>query len=179
MLLTGCACVDGGNRSSKYGASNDYPWHAKCFCKSIDINQSSEQPFALATAEVGNMEHRYSDRLTANLNIVIFKRNLLVAMGVVKNIGSEGVFIESGFDQLCTNQLLEIEFFSNEKPLKSRRFKAMVVHRNHLGFGAEIENIAEHIKVALGNSGLPQHQRTDPITTPRSISGAVLGYARF
>jgi hypothetical protein len=125
------------------------------------------------------MEHRYSDRLTADLNIVIFKRNLLVAMGVVKNIGSEGVFIESGFDDLTVNQLLEIEFFSNEKPVKSRRFKAMVVHRNHLGFGAEIENIAEHLKVSLRNSGAPERNRADSITVPLALSSTAIGYARL
>jgi phosphopantothenoylcysteine synthetase/decarboxylase len=136
-------------------------------------------PAKSMTVEVGNMEHRYSDRLTADLNIVIFKRNLLVAMGVVKNIGSEGVFIESGFDDLAVNQLLEIEFFSNEKPLKSRRFKAMVVHRNHVGFGAEIENIAEHVKVALRNSSLPDRYRTGSITAILPSSSTAIGSARL
>ena len=119
------------------------------------------------------MEHRYSDRLTTDLNIVIYKKNLLVAMGVVKNIGSEGVFIESGFNELCTNQPLEIEFFSNEKSLKSCRLKAVVVHRTDLGFGAEIEDIAEQIKLA----SLMSSAKTRRISIPRPAPGAGLGYA--
>lgn len=95
------------------------------------------------------MEHRYSDRLTADLNIVIYKKNLLVAMGIVKNIGKEGVFIESLLSELTANQPLEIEFFANDSALKNRRFKAVVVHRNEQGFGAEIENIAEKIRLGL------------------------------
>lgn len=94
------------------------------------------------------MEHRYSDRLTADLNIVIYKQNLLVAMGIVKNIGNEGVFIESRFHDMTVNQPLEIEFFANDSLLKSRRFKGVVVHRNDRGFGIEIENVAERIRLA-------------------------------
>lgn len=121
------------------------------------------------------MEHRYSDRLTADLNIVIFKKNLLVAMGVVKNIGSEGVFIESGFDDLAVNQPLEIEFFSNEKNLKSRRFKVVVVHRTNVGFGAEIENIAEHIKMAWHtDSGLRENTHTTATQTATASGYASL-----
>lgn len=95
------------------------------------------------------MEHRYSERLAADLNIVIYKQNLLVAMGIVKNIGSEGVYIESRFDDLAVNQPLEIEFFANDSNSKSRRFKAVVVHRDERGFGAEIENVAEKIRLAM------------------------------
>jgi hypothetical protein len=95
------------------------------------------------------MEHRYSDRLNADLNIVIYKQNLLVAMGIVKNISSEGVFIESMYDDLAANQLLEIEFFANDSALKNRRFSAVVVHRSETGFGAEIENVAEKISLAM------------------------------
>lgn len=124
------------------------------------------------------MEHRHSDRLSADLNVVIYKQNLLVTMGIVKNIGKEGVFIESGFAEITTNQPLEIEFFASDSALKSRRFKAVVVHRSERGFGAEIEDIAEKIRLALlaepvkparnskrpadaaGNSGLPAYAST-------------------
>lgn len=104
------------------------------------------------------MEHRYSDRSTADLNIVIYKQNLLVALGVVKNIGKAGVFIESGFSELNMNQPLEIEFFPGDKAAKNRRFKAVVVHRNEQGFGVEIENIAEQLYL-LEQSKNPQFQR--------------------
>jgi hypothetical protein len=121
------------------------------------------------------MEHRYSDRLTADLNIVIYKKNLLVAMGVVKNIGSEGVFIESGFDDLSVNQPLEIEFIGAEKMQKSRRLKAIVVHRTDTGFGAEIEDIAEQIKLA---SLLYQHPLERGMgANARPTSGTDFGYA--
>lgn len=114
------------------------------------------------------MEHRYSDRLTADMNIVIYKKNLLVAMGVIKNIGSEGVFIESGFTDISVNQPLEIEFLAVEKTPKGNRFKAVVVHRTEIGFGAEIEDIAEQIKVAA------QAHNRNPKASPRP---ATLGYA--
>lgn len=121
------------------------------------------------------MEHRYSDRLTADLNIVIYKKNLLVAMGIVKNIGSEGVFIESGFNELRINQPLEIEFLSNEKTQKGRRLKAIVVHRTDRGFGAEIEDIAEQIKLASLLNRKPMERGNSVIT--RQTSGTDFGYA--
>jgi hypothetical protein len=121
------------------------------------------------------MEHRYSDRLSANLNIVIYKKNLLVAMGVVKNMGSEGVFIESGFADLSANQPLEIEFLASDKSASDKsmygnRFKAVVVHRTEMGFGVEIEDVAARVKLAS-------------LVTPRTLSrnrnrpAAGIGYA--
>lgn len=137
------------------------------------------------------MEHRYSDRSTAELNIAIYKQNLLVALGVVKNIGTAGVYIESGFNELTTNQPLEIEFFPSEKS-RNQRFKAVVVHRNHQGFGVEIEGIAEQLRLADRAKSSPQRRRpaaghtVSPNTAPTNtavanraapIAGSGAGYA--
>lgn len=121
------------------------------------------------------MEHRYSDRLTSDLNIIIYKQNLLVAMGIVKNIGSEGVFIESGFAELCINQPLEIEFLSSDNTLKHRRFKAVVVHRTDMGFGAEIDDIAAQIKLAsIANRSAVKRGNGLPVPTASIVD---IGYA--
>jgi hypothetical protein len=96
------------------------------------------------------MEHRYSDRSESNLKIVIYKQNLLVAMGIIRNIGNEGVFVETRFNNLPINQPLEIEFFSKDaRVLKDRRFKAMVVHRSDQGFGAAIDEAYAKIRLSL------------------------------
>jgi uncharacterized GH25 family protein len=96
------------------------------------------------------MEHRYSDRSETDLKIVIYKQNLLVAMGIIRNIGNEGVFVETRFNEVPVNQPLEIEFFSHDtKALKDRRFKAMVVHRSNAGFGAEIDDTYAKIRLSM------------------------------
>jgi predicted RNA-binding protein (virulence factor B family) len=124
------------------------------------------------------MEHRYSDRLTADLNIVIYKQNLLVAMGVVKNIGSEGVFVETGFNEMTLNQPLEIEFLAGDKTAKNNRLKAVVVHRTDSGFGAEIEDVAERIKLAsLLHSSHPDRKRAERSSVYRPASASAPGYA--
>jgi hypothetical protein len=96
------------------------------------------------------MEHRYSDRSESNLKIVIYRQNLLMAMGIIKNIGNEGVFVETRFNAVPINQPLEIEFFSHDaRVLKDRRFKAVVVHTADNGFGAEIEEAYAKIRLSL------------------------------
>jgi hypothetical protein len=97
-----------------------------------------------------DMEHRYSGRSQSDLKIVIYKKNILMAMGIIRNIGNEGVFIETRFNELAVNQPLEIEFFSRDtKILKDRRFKALVVHRSANGFGAEIDEPDARIRLSL------------------------------
>lgn len=96
------------------------------------------------------MEHRHSDRSETDFKIVIYKKNLLMAMGIIRNIGNGGVFVESRFNDLAVNQPLEIELFSHtERFLKDRRFKAIVVHRNNSGFGGEIDDPNAKIRLRL------------------------------
>jgi hypothetical protein len=118
------------------------------------------------------MEHRYSDRTNADFNIVIYKQSLLVAMGIVKNIGKEGVFIESGFDELCVNQPLEIEFFGSDRTAKGRRFKAVVVHRTEQGFGAEIADAAEQTRlISMLQAGHYERSRNEQLPPRRPALG--------
>jgi hypothetical protein len=97
------------------------------------------------------MEHRYSERSNAELNVVIYKQNARVALGVITNINDDGIFIESGFAELGANQPIEIEIIARaplaaSEPLSDSghfftagRFPATVVHRTVNGFGAEVE----------------------------------------
>jgi hypothetical protein len=86
------------------------------------------------------MEHRYSNRSTAELGIIIYLKNARAAIGAIKNISEEGFFVETGLTDVLANQPLEIEFLSAEpNTALSRRLPATVVHRTEDGFGAEIE----------------------------------------
>jgi hypothetical protein len=115
------------------------------------------------------MEHRYSERSNTELNIVIYKQNARVALGVITNISGDGIFIKSGFDELSTNQPIEIEVIGKDSALSgeqlaeskrffsANRFSATVVHRSAQGFGAEIEQSS----LANMNSSLTANQNAD------------------
>ncbi|HSB94814.1 MAG TPA: PilZ domain-containing protein [Spongiibacteraceae bacterium] len=89
------------------------------------------------------MEHRYSNRSTAELGIIIYQKNIRVAIGTIKNISEDGFFAATGLTDVLANQPLEIEFLSAELDSAfNRRLPAMVVHSNEDGFGAEIDRSA-------------------------------------
>jgi len=87
------------------------------------------------------MEHRHSNRSTAELGIIIYRKNIRVAIGTIKNLSEEGFFAETRLTDVIANQPLEIEFLSAELDgARNRRLPAIVVHSNEDGFGAEIEH---------------------------------------
>lgn len=85
------------------------------------------------------MEHRYSRRRPADFKAVIYRNDMPVALGRVRNLGGGGLFIESYFGELSVNQPLEIEIFSADNDFRNNRLRAIVVHRTGDGFGAEVE----------------------------------------
>ena len=88
------------------------------------------------------MEHRYTERITSELKILIYKHNLPIAIGRIRNGSSHGVFVETDFmDVECEHQLqLEVLFSkSNVAKFQSIAMKALVIHKTGKGFGAEID----------------------------------------
>jgi hypothetical protein len=88
------------------------------------------------------MEHRCTERIVSELKILIYKHNLPVAIGRVRNGSSSGVFVETDFSDVdCGHQLqLEVLFNRNNsvKP-QSIALKALVIHKTGKGFGAEVD----------------------------------------
>lgn len=104
------------------------------------------------------MEHRYSSRKSAKLNIKIYRQDIFIAVGTATNIGGNGLFIEGLLSNIAENQPVEIEFLPSCHATNIRRIKAMVVHRTESGFGVEIEEQPDSIQIKLiadsGKAGL-------------------------
>lgn len=88
------------------------------------------------------MEHRCAERISSELKILIYKHNLPIAIGRVRNGSNNGVFVETDFmDIECEHQLhLEVLLSKNNgTKLQAIEMKALVVHKTGKGFGAEVD----------------------------------------
>lgn len=89
------------------------------------------------------MEHRCSDRYTADIKILIHKYQLPVAIGRIKNGSRYGLFIESDMADVKPLQQLGIEILAYPSAQKLQRFKfdSIVIHTSEHGFGIELDNL--------------------------------------
>jgi hypothetical protein len=88
------------------------------------------------------MEHRYAERTTSELKLLIYKHNHPIAIGRVRNGSHSGVFVETDFMDIdCEHQLtLEILLTKNSvTKLQRIEMKAIVIHKTNKGFGAEVD----------------------------------------
>jgi putative N-acetylmannosamine-6-phosphate epimerase len=87
------------------------------------------------------MEHRCSDRYTADIKILIHKYQLPVAIGRIKNGSRYGLFIESDMVDVQPLQQLGIEILAYPSAQKLQRYKfdSIVIHTTEHGFGIELD----------------------------------------
>jgi hypothetical protein len=88
------------------------------------------------------MEHRCTERYSSDLKILIYKHNLPVAIGRVKNGSKIGVFIETDFSDFgCEHQLSLMVLASKSSSFKVQHIemKALVIHKSDKGFGAALD----------------------------------------
>lgn len=87
------------------------------------------------------MEHRCSERYTADIKILIYKYDLPVAIGRIKNGNCHGFYIESDLADVKPLQQYGIEIMTVPSTQKLQRFKfdSMVIHTDKHGFGVELD----------------------------------------
>lgn len=87
------------------------------------------------------MEHRYSKRVDAQLNVLLYRDGVPVAVGKTRNISANGVFVETIYQQQHGNRSMDIEFQPGEDPGTDKYYvKGMIVHRELDGVGLMIED---------------------------------------
>ncbi|ACE83876.1 hypothetical protein [Cellvibrio japonicus] len=91
------------------------------------------------------MEHRCSERYPADIKILIYKYQLPVAIGRIKNGNRYGLFVESDLVGIKPLQQLGIEIlaYRNSHKLHRYRYDAIVIHTNDGGFGMELDALDE------------------------------------
>lgn len=87
------------------------------------------------------MEHRYSPRLSVDAKILIYKSGLPMAVGWLRNVCRNGLFIETEYGNVLPNQLLEIELLGGRGERRPhRRCRGLVAHRSAGGLGLAIDD---------------------------------------
>ncbi|HCS64816.1 MAG TPA: hypothetical protein DIW64_12485 [Cellvibrio sp.] len=97
------------------------------------------------------MEHRHNTaRHQCNIKVLIYKRGNPIAFGRIKNFSSQGMLVETDFNDIHLTQLLKFEIISDRLGSSSDRIfiDALVVHITKNGFGAEMDiPITEHAEL--------------------------------
>lgn len=91
------------------------------------------------------MEHRCSERYTADIKILIYRYGAPVAIGRIKNGNRYGLFIESDLAAVEPLQQLGIEIlvYRSAQKLQRYKFESIVVHKYQRGFGVELDSLNE------------------------------------
>jgi hypothetical protein len=95
------------------------------------------------------MEHRLLPRIQCNIQVLLFKQRMPVAIGTITNINRYGVFIDTEFNDVAHNAQLAIEVLDRMTPDRYR-INAVVVHKDAGGMGLEVnEHCATSARVLL------------------------------
>ena len=91
------------------------------------------------------MEHRCSERYPTDIKIMIYRYDVPVAIGRIKNGTRHGLFIESDLASVKSLQQLGIELAvtNGSKKLQTYRFPCMVIHTTSHGFGLELDTLTK------------------------------------
>jgi len=97
------------------------------------------------------MEHRCSARYNADIKIMIYRYDMPVAIGRIKNGTRYGLYIESDLADVKPLQQLGIEIlvYRNAQKLQRYRFDSIVMHATKHGFGVELDALSEEAALQL------------------------------
>jgi hypothetical protein len=85
------------------------------------------------------MEHRLSQRVSGELPILVYKRGMPVATGLVKDASRRGLFVATGYDDVRLNQVIQLSFRFPGQADKHHTLKAHVVRRDRDGLGVDFD----------------------------------------
>jgi hypothetical protein len=119
------------------------PWLQCCVARVLMQVMAGRQGTALngrTIERVAAMEHRYNCRHTVNMKVLIYKGGIPIAVGWLRNVCRQGLFIVSDSKDVSINQPLEIELLGDRANADShRRCRAMVAHKADDGYGLAVD----------------------------------------
>jgi len=102
--------------------------------ESTEVNQPLEISEPSTRTEA--TERRWSARRSIALDVVIFDKGLPVATSVSRNVGLEGMCVETTWHLFCTGTPLEAEFIiADARGGRRYRLPVIVTHVSRRGFG--------------------------------------------
>jgi len=82
------------------------------------------------------VDHRFKERKALNLDVVIYRHHIPVAVGKTRDIGTGGMGIVSDITNLKDYSLLEVEIRVNRSSRRIyHRLTGLVTHHNDNSFG--------------------------------------------
>ena len=82
------------------------------------------------------LERRWSIRKPIVMQVVIYDKGLPVAAAMSRNVGLEGMYVETNWHLFSKGSLIEAEFIIADTPGGQRhRLPAVVLHVSRRGFG--------------------------------------------
>ncbi|WP_455210798.1 PilZ domain-containing protein [Kaarinaea lacus] len=87
-------------------------------------------------SNVSPIEHRFKHRKPLQLDVVIYKNHVPIAVGKTRDISSDGMGIDSKITNIKKYSLLEVELGVNDSSSTVyHRLSGLVVHHQTDGFG--------------------------------------------
>lgn len=88
------------------------------------------------------MEHRLSQRVEGGLPILVYKRGMPVATGMIRDASRRGLFIATDYSDVRLNQTIELAFRFPERSTKGHcTLSAHVVRTDDGGLGVDFEGV--------------------------------------
>ena len=130
------------------------------------------------------MEHRWSQRLSLSIGVLLYQNGIPVARCRTRNVGAEGMFVDCGSAICAKNAVIDVEFEAPAGNGENKRYSlpAMVMHVCEDGMGLiflEIGSEAFHALRRMVRNVGPQPSDDTPAAdtasrhTGRSATGAV------
>jgi len=103
-------------------------------------NQSRDVTYPLdihrPTRDHVQLERRWSIRKPIVMQVVIYQKGLPVAATMSRNVGLEGMYVETSWHPFSKESLIEVEFVIADTSARRRhRLPALVLHVAKRGFG--------------------------------------------
>ena len=87
-------------------------------------------------SNASTIEHRFKQRKSLQMDVVIYKNHIPIAVGKTRDISPDGMGIDSEITNLKKYSVLEVEVGLNESSnTVYRRLSGLVVHHRDNGFG--------------------------------------------
>ena len=122
------------------------------------------------------MENRYSRRVPLQMDVLLFHNNIPVIHCKTNNIGTDGMFINTGSLNYPTDTILKIEF-SAESKQGSEYFSlpVMVVHQSKSGLGLMLPG-GESVPMQEWRKLVKQAITSSPLNTADTQESIVNSY---
>ncbi|MBS3803286.1 MAG: PilZ domain-containing protein [Oleiphilaceae bacterium] len=82
--------------------------------------------------------------MPANVKLLVYKRGVPVATGKITDASRSGLFIDTKFDEVQINQMLEVEFgLSGPPECHHQRLEAVVTRKTKDGLALELGGLTQ------------------------------------